>query len=210
MKRFMSLMILATLFIVAKQAMAAPSLLDIQHQWADCQYRQVHNKKVRIKCFQKNIASNKQALKARPNNPQLLVWLGINEGSLAGAKGGFGALSLAKDAKKRFEQVIQTAPNTLNGAAYTSLGTLYQKVPGWPIGFGSDDKAETMLKKGLSLNPDGIDANFFYGEFLASKDRKKEALIYLNQAKHAMPRPDRPLADQGRQQDIKKAIANLK
>nr|WP_231897573.1 hypothetical protein [Vibrio rumoiensis] len=190
--------------------MAATSLLDIQHQWADCQYNQTKDEDLQIKCLENTIALNQQALKAKPNDPDLLVWLGINEGTLAGVKGGLGALSLVKDAKKQFEKVIEVAPNSLQGSAYTSLGSLYYKVPGWPVGFGDDDKAEEMLKKGLAINPNGIDSNFFYGEFLADQGRKEEALKYLNKAQQAPARPDRPLADKGRKQDIAKVLATLK
>ena len=36
------------------------------------------------------------------------------------------------------------------GSAYTSLGTLYFKVPGWPVGFGDEEKAEELLRKALA------------------------------------------------------------
>jgi hypothetical protein len=54
-------------------------------------------------------------------------------------------------------------PRALQGSAYTSLGSLYYQVPGWPIGFGDDKRAEAMLLKALEINPDGIDPNYFYG-----------------------------------------------
>ena len=70
-----------------------------------------------------------------------------------------------KDAKQHFEQAIQIDSQGSNGAAYTSLGSLYYQVPSWPIAYGDNDKAKNMLLKGLEINPDGIDANYFYGEF---------------------------------------------
>ena len=54
--------------------------------------------------------------------------------------------------------------NALNGSIYTSLGSLYYKVPGWPIGFGDNSKALIYLKKALQINPNGIDANYFYAK----------------------------------------------
>ena len=47
-------------------------------------------------------------------------------------------------------------------------------MPGWPIGFGDKKKAEEYLKKALAANPDGIDPNFFYGDFLLDKVRRLE------------------------------------
>ncbi|MDW1892551.1 hypothetical protein R7O12_25450, partial [Vibrio sp. Vb1574] len=127
-----------------------------------------------------------------------------------GAQGGLGALSLAKEAKSLLEGVIATSPQTLDGSAYTSLGSLYYKVPGWPIGFGDDDKAEEMLKKALEINPKGIDPNYFYGDFLAEEGRDKEAKVYLTRAMQASPRPDRPLADKGRKLEIEATLGRLK
>nr|WP_246201177.1 hypothetical protein [Vibrio ziniensis] len=189
-------------------AAEADSLMVIQHKWAVCQY-QSKDMDNQVHCLESLIQHNKQALKDEPNRQELKLWLAINESSLAGAEGGLGALSLAKEAKTLLEQVIDNAPETLSGSAYTSLGSLYYKVPGWPIGFGDDEMAEKMLRKALELNPNGIDSNYFYADFLAQDGRKKEAIQYLTKAQKAPPRPDRPLADQGRQQEISKLLGEL-
>lgn len=184
------------------------SLLNIQHQWAACQY-EIVNTESKENCFQHLIEDNEQALSVNPKNNELKVWLAINKSSLAGAKGGLGALSLVKQAKLLFEEVIADEPTTLNGSAYTSLGSLYYQVPGWPIGFGSDDKAEIMLQKALAVNPDGIDSNYFYADFLREDGRKTEAIKYFKKAQQAIPRPNRPLADKGRQQEIQGKLEEL-
>ena len=97
----------------------------------------------------------------------------------------------------------------LAGSAYTSLATLLAKVPGWPIGFGDKARAEEYFKKSLAINPDGIDPNFFYGEYLSERDRFQEARQYLEKALKAAPRPGRELADNGRRQEIKALLARL-
>ena len=106
--------------------------------------------------------------------------------------------------------MLDKSPGTLKGSAYTSLGSLYYKVPGWPIGFGNDDKAERLLKKALEINPDGIDPNYFYGDFLVQDDREQEAIKYLTRAQQAAPRSDRPLADAGRKKEITILLESLK
>ncbi len=184
-------------------------LQTIQTKWAVCQYESKDSDH-QIFCLENLIKRNEKALKQDPNRQELKVWLAINKASLAGADGGLGALSLVKEAKKLLEQVIEKSPETLNGSAYTSLGSLYYQVPGWPIGFGDDEMAEKMLLKALEINPDGIDPNYFYGDFLAQDGRKKEAMSYLNKAQNAKPRADRPLADVGRQQEIAKLLGELK
>ncbi|HFQ5401216.1 TPA: tetratricopeptide repeat protein [Vibrio vulnificus] len=197
------------LTLLSASSFAVTPLQDVQSKWAVCQY-QVEDEAQKIKCLENLIMHNTAMLQQMPDNPELTVWLAINKASLAGAQGGLGALSLAKEAKALLEKVIATAPNTLDGSAYTSLGSLYYKVPGWPLGFGDDEKAEEMLKKALEINPKGIDPNYFYGDFLAEDGRSKEAKVYLTRAKQAEPRLNRLLADKGRQLEIDAALEKLK
>lgn len=182
---------------------------EVQKKWAECQYSTPSGDEME-QCFSHAIARTSIYLSREPEDPELMIWLAINKASLAGAQGGLGALSLVKEAKSLLEQVIKTSPQALEGSAYTSLGSLYYKVPGWPIGFGDDDKAEQMLKKALEINPNGIDPNYFYGDFLVEEGRDKEAKVYLTRAMQASPRPDRPLADKGRKLEIEATLARLK
>ena len=73
---------------------------------------------------------------------------------------------LVKRAKAIYESAIQLDGKALDGSAYNSLGVLYYKVPGWPVGFGDKKRAKELLEQALALNPKGIDPNFFYGEYL--------------------------------------------
>ena len=97
----------------------------------------------------------------------------------------------------------------LDGSVYTSLGTLYYKVPGGIIGFGDKGLARTYLEKALALNPDGIDPNYFYGEFLFEEHEYEAAKEALMKAQRAPGRPDRPLADEGRQQEIAALLSEV-
>ncbi|MDM5180052.1 hypothetical protein PO883_22965 [Massilia sp. DJPM01] len=144
-----------------------------------------------------------------PNSADVLVWQAIIESTYAGAKGGLGALPHVKAAKKTLEQALAINANALGGSAYTSLGSLYYQVPGWPLGFGDDQKAADMLGKGLALNPDGIDPNYFYGEFMLRKGELDRAEKYLRKALLAPPRPGRQLADEGRRKEIAQLLAQV-
>jgi tetratricopeptide (TPR) repeat protein len=211
MKTSMTTLSLVTMALLSPSIALANStpLVQIQSEWAQCQYTGKNNDE-KIDCLEQTIIHNSNELKAAPENPELTVWLAINKATLAGEKGGLGALSLAKEAKNLLEKVIDTAPQTLDGSAFTSLGSLYYKVPGWPIGFGDDDKAEQLLKQAIAINPKGIDPNYFYADFLIEEGRRHEAMVYLNRAQNALPRPDRPLADKGRHQEIDALLARLK
>jgi len=45
----------------------------------------------------------------------------------------------------------------------------------------------------LAKNPDGIDTNYFYADYLISEHNFAEAREYLLKAQHAAPRPGRAL-----------------
>ena len=147
-----------------------------------------------------------QRRRRRAAAAELRIWHGIVLSTWAGAKGGLGALDLVKQAKAELEQAIKLDAKALDGSAYTSLGSLYYQVPGWPIGFGDDEKAEAMLKKALTLNPNGIDPNYFYGDFLLRKKRYSEAKTVLEKALAAADRPGRALADGGRRAETRELL----
>ena len=147
---------------------------------------------------------------ANPSKASYLIWEGIVRSTYAGAKGGLGALGEVKQAKVLFEDAIRIDPAALDGSAYTSLGSLYYQVPGWPLGFGDDDEADRMLKKGLELNPEGIDSNFFYGDYLLEEKKYPQALAAFEKALQAPARPGRESADAGRRTEINARIAEVK
>jgi len=179
----------------------------IQEQWAEIKYKMPEK--------QQEEAYNKLAQQARkiaeqnPGVAEVLIWEGIVLSSEAGAKGGLGALGLAKEAKARLEEAMKINDKALAGSAYTSLATLYAKVPGWPIGFGDKERAEEFFRKSLTINPAGIDPNFFYGEYLIDRSRTGEAKPYLEAALKAPARPGRELADSGRRQEVQALLAKL-
>jgi tetratricopeptide (TPR) repeat protein len=180
----------------------------IQDEWAVIKYRTPE--KLQVERYQALAERARGLVEANPGKAEPLVWAGIVLSSEAGAKGGLGALSLAKQAKQQLEEAMKLDDKALKGSSYTSLGTLYYKVPGWPIGFGDKKKAEALLKKALVLNPEGIDPNFFYGEYLLERDHPAEALRYLETALKAAPRPGRELADAGRRQEIQALIVKTR
>ncbi len=181
----------------------ADTLSDIaplQHGWAQINYSVAEDQ--REKAFAALLAQADAVVVAHVGEAEPLIWRGIIKSSYAGAKGGLGALSIAESSKADFEAAMALNDQALQGSAFTSLGVLYSKVPGWPIGFGSNKKAKELLEKALELNPQGIDPNYFYAEFLFEKRDYSDAMRYLEIAKLAPARAGREDADAGRQQDI--------
>lgn len=198
---------LTLLNIAPLRADTAADLQHLQERWAEVNYQLEGNTK--LAAFEQLAADADRAHNASPSSAEILIWRGIVRSTWAGAKGGLGALSLVKDAKGDLEEAMKLDPQSLQGSAYTSLGSLYYQVPGWPIGFGDDDKAEELLKKALEINPDGIDPNYFYGTYLIEAERFEEAREHLLKAQKAAPRPGRALADSGRQEEIAAALAEI-
>lgn len=206
--------LLSLLFAFATAASAGPDsgldagLADIQHEWARIRYQLPKDRQ--DAAFTQLEAQADALDKAYAGRAEPKIWRAIVLSTHAGVSGGLGALSKVKAARDLLLEAEKIDADALHGSVYTSLGSLYYQVPGWPIGFGDDDKAEALLKKALAINPDGIDPNFFYGDFLQRQGRTAEALTALEKALQAPPRPDRADADAGRRQEIEALIADLK
>lgn len=178
---------------------------ELQQEWAVIKYQTAKDKQ--DAAFKLLEAKAESAVLAHPQAAEPLVWEAIILSTHAGVSGGLSALSKVKQARALLEQAAVIEPNALHGSVYTSLGSLYYQVPGWPIGFGDDKKAEDYLKQALAQNPEGIDQNYFYGDFLRDQGRYQDAITYLTKAINAAPRPHRELADQGRREEARHVLA---
>lgn len=194
-------------FAMIGYADEAADIQTLQTRWAEIKYQTPEADQE--KAFVALVAQAEQLRTANTRAPYL-IWEAIIRSTYAGAKGGLGALDQVKQAKKLLEQAIKLDAAAMNGSAYTSLGSLYYQVPGWPIGFGDDKKAKEMLLKGLSYNPDGIDSNFFYGDYLLEQKDYQQAVAAFEKALNAAPRPGRESADAGRKGEIEAAMAKAK
>ncbi len=181
----------------------------LQHEWAQIKYQEkdedIQEKKI-AELAKKAIGITKQY----PDSAEPKIWAAIILSTEAGIEGGLGALGLVTDAKELLETAQKINSNALSGSVYTSLGSLYYQVPGWPIGFGDDDKAKANLEQARALNPNGIDSNYFYGDFLLEQGEYDKAVKVLELALRAPSRPERPIADAGRREEIKQALARAK
>lgn len=177
----------------------------LQNDWATIKYQEP-NEDAQL-AQMKKLAEKAAGVSAQyPNYAEPKIWEAIILSTQAGMDGGLGAMSLAEKAKGLLEQAIKINPNALEGSAYTSLGSLYYKVPAWPIGFGDNGKARAYLEQARAINPNGIDSNYFYGDFLIEDGHAKDAIPVLEHALQAAPRPGREIADQGRRDEINAAL----
>ena len=194
--------------VVAAEGDFDTELAGIQQAWAVAQY-ETQGEAAKKAAFEALSTRAHTFSTAHPQRAEALVWEGIVLSTYAGVKGGLGALGVAKKARVVLEQAMKIDANALQGSVYTSLGALYGKVPGFPVGFGNDKTARQYLLKALEINPTGIDPNYFYADFLIDEKEYDEARGYLQKALAAPPRPGRELADEGRRKEISELQARI-
>jgi len=194
--------------VFAVQSNLDESIADLAHRWAKASYQTPDNQKEAS--FRDLIATAQQLTQNFPGKAEPLIWQAIVLSTAAKVNGGLGALGMAKDARDLLLAAEKINPASLDGSIYNSLGSLYAKVPGWPIGFGDKKKAREYFEKALAINPKGIDINYFYGDFLADQGEYAKAAEHLKLALAATPRPGREDSDAGRREEITHLLEMLK
>jgi len=205
MKKWFSLPLIAmyAALLVAPSAWAMADyhaeLITIQHTWAKIKY---HEPKAERRHAFASLLDKAEALNhTHPDQAEAMVWSAVILYHYAGEVGGMKALGMVKQSYRILLKAEAINPKAANGLIYTALGQLYYKVPGWPIAFGNDAKAKIYLRKALELNPDGLDANYFMGDYLLRKKHYRQAAEHLRRALKAPPREQFPIAEAGRKAD---------
>ena len=193
---------------MAAQPSLDDAIADESHRWAKVSYQTPEA--AREAAFGPLIAHAQEVAQSFPGRPEPLIWQAIILSSAAKAQGGLGALSKVKEARDLLLSAERINPVALNGSVYNSLGSLYAKVPGWPIGFGDKKKAGEYFAKALAINPDGIDPNYFYADLLVDQGEYAKAAEHLKRALAAPPRVGREDADAGRRQEAQLMLDTLK
>tara|TARA_R110000782_G_scaffold12198_5_gene36861 strand:- start:451 stop:1101 length:651 start_codon:yes stop_codon:yes gene_type:complete len=211
MKRFSHLSLpifigLMLLSIVVKAEINA-EILQVQKEWATIKYTVA--KKNQENAL-KNLSLKATAIrKLQPDNAEAHLWEGIVLSTYAGAIGTLRALDAVTKSRNALEQSLKIDPDASKGAANTYLGTLYFLVPEWPIAFGDLNLAKEYLDKAIALNPDDIDANFYYGDFLRKQKKYQQAEIFYKKALSSPTRTDREVADKGRRDEAEERLAEI-
>ena len=137
-----------------------------------------------------------------PGRPEAAIWQAIlisEQASMASENGSpFKALGFAKHAREMLEPIAKQYPAVLDAGAPTSLGVLYSRVPGFPIAFGDKAKARSLLQEAVKYAPDGLDANYFYGDLLYNEHEYPAAEQVFKHALALPQHPERPIWDKSR------------
>lgn len=191
-------------FSVSLYAAEQPEVKELREAWAIAKFQTPPQQQ--IQAFQNLIQRAETIERQNPNNPEVMVWHATILSTYASIKGGMGVLKQVKKARNLLEQAIHVNPRIEDGFAYGVLGALYARVPGWPVAFGDDKKAEENLLAAIRLSPNGADSNYYYGDFLVDQGEYAKALEYLNKARRAAIRKGYEVQDRGRKGEIVHSI----
>lgn len=183
---------LATLLFSGFAMATGAQIAELRQEWEAIAVVPEKEKADRLKAL---VAQVDALADANANDAEVLAWQGIITAGYARELSGLSALSNAKQARAVLERAIEIDPQGYNASAYVTLGLLYARVPGWPVGFGDKKKAEEIFKKALSIRAEGADVNGYYAEYLAEQKRTKEAKAYAEKAANAAPREGRDNSD---------------
>jgi tetratricopeptide (TPR) repeat protein len=202
----------AALFAFALPAVAADSMSQevkaINDSWAHIAY-EVKGSSTQTKALDHLAQQAAQLVQRYPGKAEPLVWQGIVTSEQANRANFFHKLGLATHARDILAKAYSIDPRAADGGAAMSLGVLYYKVPGSPIGFGDKAKAKRLLKEALAVDPNGLDANYFYGDFLFDQGDNAGAKSYLAKALRAPHDPSRPAWDAGRRREVQALLAQI-
>lgn len=199
------------MILVSSKAYSASvdsEVVKLRQDWAVAKYQTP--RKQQDDAFKSLIARGEQIVRKHPRNAEAHMWLGTINATYASVKGGMGALKYAKAARSHLEQGLQLDHTAEKGFGYAVLGSLYARLPGWPVAFGDKKKAEKHLQMAIKLDPNGRDSNYYYGDFLAEMGNAKGAMYHLNRAKQTKIRKGYEVQDKGRLTEIEESIAKLR
>lgn len=221
----LSIAFIAGLAIVGTHAFATPQMpaspsptsasikldsavLSISRDWAHIKYQiPGHGRQFReFRVLEHQAAT---LAKRYPFNARPLLWQGIVASEEAARASLFERLGYAKRARLLLERALVINPNAAHGGVWLSLGVLYARVPGFPFAFGSDSKARADLHRALELDPNGLDANYFYGDYLFSQGHYSRAMVVLEHGLQAAQDAQRPIWDTARRHQIRQLLSRI-
>ncbi len=184
------------------------SLQYIESEWASIYYSTPKQKQGPAYCrlLDRTINLSRQY----PNNAEPIIWEAIVKATNADHQDAMSALQAINDARDLLLKAIAINPQAMDGSAYVTLGTLYYMAPKWPIGFGDEATAQKMLETALKINPNGIESNYFYGDFLLSNNNLNEAEKYFQRAITIPVRTEQIYADNKLKEQAKIALKNTR
>lgn len=174
---------------LTKDSRESPALAELSRlQFMEAQLER--NKNRRVQLFENCVAVADRALALNKNDVRGLFWKAAAMGKMAEDSGMVNALRMIRPMENLLLKVVTLDENYENAGAHRALGRIYHKLPGFPLSFGSNQKALMHLKRAHELFPRDVITRAFYAELLYDEGRKDEA------RKHADFVLTTPIADE--------------
>jgi tetratricopeptide (TPR) repeat protein len=203
-------LLFATIAACVTAAVAQPlpdDVARIRDAWADLKYRHEGDPQrlAKSKALEGDAAA---AVQSHPDSAAALFWQANVLCLTADIMHSMASLGPVHQAEQLLEKAAKLDPKSSDIEAM--IGTIYHEVPGWPISFGSNGKATAHLRRALDLDPDGVDANYYMGDFQLSGGHVADAVQYYEKALAAVNAMPPSVAQQGRRQEIEKSLADAR
>jgi len=180
----------------------------INDQWAHIRY-QVADRNEQYRQLDVLAGEAAQVSARYPGRAEPLLWQGIVVSEEAARASVLRQLGFARSAREILEKAQGIDPNVADGGVKMSLGVLYYRVPGFPIGFGNTAKARALLEAALKQDPNGLDNNFFYADFLNDEGHPAQAKQYVQRGLQAPVNAARPVWDAGRRAEMRALLVKI-
>jgi tetratricopeptide (TPR) repeat protein len=161
----------------------------------------------RAKAFERVVNRAANLAKQYPGRAEPIVWQGQSKAAQSAEERSLGK---AKDARKILEAAVAITPNAYAIEAYSTLGSMYANIPGFPISFGDKKKARECYQKALAINPSSIGANLGFANLLFKQDEYADVIKYATASLNGTPRPGREKADKAARTNAENLIAKAK
>ncbi|SFD84043.1 TRAP transporter T-component [Nitrosomonas sp. Nm166] len=144
----------------------------------------------RLQLFENCVATADRALALNADNVAGLFWKVAAMGKMAEESGILNALKMLRPMEKMLLQVVALDEKYENAGGHRALGRMYHQLPGFPLSFGSNQKALKHLMRAHELFPRDVITRVFYAEVLYDVGKIEEA------RKHADFVLTAPIADE--------------
>src|ERR1700755_146080 len=135
----LAMMVASKPVLAAQDSALTPELLRIALDWEHVKF-EIQNRDEQEQRMAEIAARAAKLAEQNPGQIEALIWHGIivsEQASMANENSSpVRALKLGYTARDILERAEATDPRALEAGAPTSLGVLYYRVPGFPLGFG--------------------------------------------------------------------------
>lgn len=141
--------------------------------------RYTEERSEKLALFERGKEYAEAAAASNPSGVDGLYWKAILIGRVGETRGILQSLSAAKGMRETLEAVLELEGDHA-GATYV-MAMLYQKLPGWPLSFGSKTRSRELFERAVELAPENTTYKLGLAQLLIEMGDRAEAKELLEQ-----------------------------